>query len=178
MTNYTFKGVQDGDIETGSQGVYIWLFHADQTPPHLGITINGRYFSLLYNKLICNVDMVNVHRTIKSKDIPTLFVEVIQQKNIETDYLEIASEIFNEYEDISKTHITCLTPLKRTVEKIVNVDLSECNVIFDVLDSLLEAKIELRFHHLFLSKLIENDVFEMEHYGLNEVEQRIKKLRE
>jgi hypothetical protein len=178
MTNYTFRDVQEADSETGSQGVCIWLFHADKVPPHLGLSINGRYFSLLYNKLTCNVDMAKVLRTIKSKNIPTLVVEIVQQENTQVNNLEIANKIFCEFEELSKTHVTCLTPLKRTVGKIVNINLSECNVIFDVIDKCLDANVKLRFRHLFLGPSIDKNVFQMQHYSINEVKERIKKLRE
>ena len=159
------------------KGFIFGIFNADKTPPHLGFTINGKCFSLSHSKMGCGIDASILHRTIESKQIPTLFVEIIQSKESDIQSnIEITTSIFGEYKDLSKTKETCITPLKKSLEQIINFTLADCNVIFDVFNRCKEYDCELKYHQMHLDYMVMAGEFKMEHYSIKEVKDRIDKL--
>ncbi|NBR15845.1 MAG: hypothetical protein EBU01_14895, partial [Crocinitomicaceae bacterium] len=46
MFDFEFKNIQFVNHLETKTGVYLWILHADKIPPHIGISIDGQYFSL------------------------------------------------------------------------------------------------------------------------------------
>lgn len=107
MSRYTFKNIEKLSREDELQnGFFLWVLHADKKPPHIGCSINGRYFSLKAKGKDFDLDFKRVLSLIKSKKIPTVFIELnseIQNSLVVEKYTEyICSEAdFN----------TCLSPI-------------------------------------------------------------------
>lgn len=93
--------------EFRSESTYIWVWHADKIPPHIGISTNGNYFSLKSNGKDEGVDIFKVAELVERKKIKTLLFELHDQLDVE----EIAS-VFETYSTTSMNEITCLNPLK------------------------------------------------------------------
>ena len=93
--------------EFRSEPTYIWVWHADKIPPHIGISTNGKYFSLKSNGKDEGVDIFKVAELVERKKIKTLLFELNDQLKVE----EIAS-VFESFATTSTDEITCLKPLK------------------------------------------------------------------
>ena len=94
-------------IEFRSESTYIWVWHADKIPPHIGISTEGKYFSLKSNGKDEAVDVAKTSELVERKNIKTLLFELQDQLKIE----EIAS-VFETYSTTSTNETTCLKPLK------------------------------------------------------------------
>ena len=50
MSSFEFENVLDLNSESAlKEGFFLWIWHADKIPPHIGCSINGVYFSLKVN---------------------------------------------------------------------------------------------------------------------------------
>lgn len=59
-----------------SDGIYLWVMHWKNTPPHLACSENGRYYSLSTNGIKKDVDATMQFRILRQKNIPSFFVRI------------------------------------------------------------------------------------------------------
>ena len=59
-----------------SEKAYLWVWHADKIPPHLGLSTQSRYYSLKSNGKDQNVCFEKVIQLIDRKKIKTLAIEL------------------------------------------------------------------------------------------------------
>ena len=112
-------------IEFRSDAAYIWVWHADKIPPHIGISTSGKYFSLKSNGKDEGLDIFKVAELVERKKIKTLLFELNDQLAVE----EIAS-VFENYSTTLMNGITCLNPLK----SILNIP--DARILKDLLSEL------------------------------------------
>ena len=105
MMSYKIKDCQE--IEKGQllKGVFIWVIHANKIPPHIGISSNGKFFSLKVNGKDNGEASDIILKVLEKKKIHTLFIEVKALK------LSELALIFNRFKDLKSPEITCLTPI-------------------------------------------------------------------
>jgi hypothetical protein len=110
------------------KGNFIWLIHANKTPPHIGISNHGRYYSLKMDGKDHDSDVDVVFELLKKKKIVTLWVEI----NSELDATQVDST-FSNYTSCAENNCSCLSP----IQKIYSHSKSKA-VIFDLLEELNE----------------------------------------
>ena len=115
------------------QGIYLWIIHATKIPPHVGISIDGNYFSLKINGLD-DLNVEQVLKIIQKKQIATLLVKL---EGNAVDFKRFVT-VRNAYHLIIAGETTCLTPINSLLlENTKNVLLPELLEILSV-----EKKIE------------------------------------
>lgn len=107
MSSFGFDNIQS--IEDKSilhKGFYIWVWHADKIPPHIGCSLNGSYYSLKVNGKDSSLNYEKVLQLIEVKKIPTLLINVLH----EIDLLNLV-EKFDDFQRAQSTSNTCLSPI-------------------------------------------------------------------
>jgi hypothetical protein len=84
----------------------IWIWNADKIPPHLGVSIGKRYFSLTY-KGVEDFQTAAMLRKIKRLQIPMAFVGT----KIDAEENHVA-KLFQSFERAKPGGATCLSPIK------------------------------------------------------------------
>jgi hypothetical protein len=145
-------------------GFYLWVFHADKIPPHIGCSVNGKYFSLKFNGKDENVPIELVLATIDRKSIPTLVIEIKS-----TVSLEMVMVIFESYSTTVPDEVTCLAPISR---------LLHCPDSVMKLSNLL-SYLALRAELLRVFKLhLGHDFIGIKHYSQGDIHKTLKQLRD
>ena len=94
-------------LEDFQQGIFLWVFHADKIPPHIGISKDGQYFSLKVSSKDENISVESLSKLLKTKKIPTLIIKTsensIQKRNL--------NAVFEQYQTADSEGLTCLTPI-------------------------------------------------------------------
>jgi hypothetical protein len=107
MSSFEFENVLVLNSESAlKEGFFLWIWHADKIPPHIGCSINGVYFSLKVNGKDDKKDSDNALFVIHQKKIATVFVKLKTQINSEN-----VQTIFNGYEKAGRNGQTCLAPI-------------------------------------------------------------------
>lgn len=88
----------------------IWVIHANKTPPHLGISIGSKFYSLKAKGKDEGFPVSRLLQVIEEKQIATLFLE-LKRDAIQ----EPVSSVFAKYTTTIPEKITCLQPLKELV---------------------------------------------------------------
>lgn len=92
-------------------GFYIWILHASKIPPHIGCSIDGKYFSVKVNGKDNGIPVDQVVRLIESKRISTFFVEVQTQIK-----LVQVMDFFEKEPLLEPNKNSCTTPINKLFE--------------------------------------------------------------
>ena len=98
-----------------NDGVWLWIFHVDKVPPHLGISQGNFFYSLKSN----GKDELPVNKVI----------EIIENKRIKSILLNINFTIktvgiyqaFSQYDKAENLMTSCLTPIKNVLNAPENI---------------------------------------------------------
>ena len=86
---------------------YLWIWNPSGIPPHMGLSIDGRYFSLKANGLDFDSELRDLVGVASRKRLAVLAVELNLELNIDDFKTE-----FSKFERTIAHEITCLNPIK------------------------------------------------------------------
>lgn len=123
----SWKNIDNEDFKLG---IFLWVFHADKIPPHIGISKDGFYFSLKVSSKDENIPVEKICKLLKTKKIPTLIIKT-SENSIKNRHLET---VFEKYQTANSDGLTCLTP-------IIEIYFSETQdlILIELLNLLNEA---------------------------------------
>lgn len=157
MTISTFESFRIGQL-------YIWIWHADKIPPHIGCSINNNYFSLKVNGLDFNFPVQTALRTMASKNIPSLLLET----SIQVDENLVAAT-FEKCKDAIHEGQSCLYPIKQ----VLNFG-DEIEKVKDLIHRLEEND---EINHIFGFNL-KDDFNGIPEYSVEDISKRLNFLRD
>lgn len=145
-----------------NQGCFLCIWYANKIPPHIGIIIQGRYYSLKVKGKDSDIPVSEIVKLIQKKKITTVIAEVKTTIDIHR-----ISTVFSTYSKAEASKVTCLTPITEVfgVKEHVNM-LSELLNYF-------QSKQQIG--QLFGLNL-ESDFKGILTYGKEEIESRLKQL--
>lgn len=106
MPQFQIKHIESFHDCVPSQGIFLWILHATKIPPHVGISLDGQYFSLKMN----GIDDLAIEQVLKimlKKEIPSVLVKLKENQAIYKRFLTVK----NTYERIIPEKTTCLSPI-------------------------------------------------------------------
>ena len=107
MYNGMIDSWKNIDNEDFKLGIFLWVFHADKIPPHIGISKDGLYFSLKVSGKDENISVQKITKLLSTKKIPTLDIKT-SENSIKNRHLET---VFEKYQKANSDGLTCLTPI-------------------------------------------------------------------
>lgn len=161
MLSHVMNNIQSFSLERVSQGIVIWVLHADKIPPHIGISVNGLFFSLKANGKDMAAPIDNVLDVINRREIMLLcfsLSDVLSEK--------VVADSFNLYDKTIPNKITCLNPIKNVLRHDKPTKIVE-------LLSLLEK--EGRIFNVF-GLNISNDFSGIKDYDVADIHERLTLL--
>lgn len=130
LDDYFYVNCQQvNDVELLKNGVFLVVLYANKIPPHIGLLIDGKFYSDKVGQPDIAVDFSHLSRLILSKSIPSLFVKL--KDNCGFDLLQIKDFILSNQLS-NNEYSTCLTP----IAKILNFE--HAKTVFDLLEHLTE----------------------------------------
>ena len=147
---------------TLNTGCYLCIWHANKIPPHIGILIDGFYFSLKVKGKDTSIPVNEIVKIINRKGICTLFVEV-QSEVVKSRIMDV----FSKYSNAEAYKFSCLTPIAEVFDANQNV-----HMLADLLNSFKEKN---QIGKVFGLNLI-SDFGGIPLYGKEEIEARLKAL--
>lgn len=164
MSIFPISSIKPVVPENLTQGVYLWITHADKIPPHIGISVDGNYFSLKVNGKD-DKDIALIYRTISQKKIPSLFVQLDENHLDKNRFLTVKSTFVSVNQEVK----TCLFPILNFL------DLSSHSfLLVDLLKYLEENQIIIQYFALNLP----TDFQGIKKYALEDVTNHLKKIKD
>ena len=86
---------------------YLWIWNPTNIPPHMGLSVDGRYFSVKANGVDFNSPVEDIVEIISRKKLPVLAIE------LDLDFrLDQCKTEFDKYDRTIAHEVTCLNPIK------------------------------------------------------------------
>lgn len=148
-------------------GTYLCLFGTDKIPPHLGLIVNGKYYSTSAKGSRVGEKANLILRRVKQSTIPTLFIKL---DIVEDNQKLIAA--FGNYPKLKEKQ-TCLLPIKDYISSI-GEDVSKANFVYELIPILLESNLIKDSYSLYMK----DASFELAIYSKQDIVNRIVKLQE
>lgn len=106
MSSFKFDHIVHGKPDFASPKMYIWVWNADKTPPHLGFSIGKEYFSLTFKASERKSVSGMLGKATRLK-IPLLWIEF-------EPHFELNQVVahFGKYSHAISGESTCLSPIK------------------------------------------------------------------
>ena len=172
MSNVTLQNIQLAKESELFRGTYILLLHANKIPPHIGLVVDGKYYSLTANETQSGVDVKVVWRTIQLKKIGSLFIMV---DSIGSSSL--LNEVFDQYDRAIAGKVSCLQPIKQYFHQQHQIKIDDVSFIFDLVERLEEYDLLTDTFHANLEKELTSNSFTLIKYTLDEIYSRIQQLQ-
>ena len=163
MYSFEFENINQFNSANLSEGTYLWIWYADKIPPHIGVSIEGDYFSLKYNGKDVGLNYGKALQVIHSRKIPSVFLKV---KGLISKHDVV--EIFSSYSSAKVGKATCLTPL------VFLFGFPDCNQLSDLLVCLENKKMIQKIMGINLPKGYKG----IPSYGVEEIQNRLRSLED
>lgn len=141
------------------EALCLWIWHADKVPPHVGLSFQGKYYSLKVKGKDWQVPVYRVVEAIDKKNIPSLCLVISHAAHD-------PSILFEGYQRAEAGKITCLYPIREYFE------LPEVSQLSELLAHLTEVK---KIQRIFGFHLPEN-YSGIPSYGLQHIHARLEQL--
>ncbi len=128
--------IAQADFSFLNQGSFIWVINWLKTPPHLGFSIDGRYFSVTINESQLDKPIDSLLRLFLAKQKPVFFAELSSKLLFELN------ELNNCFSISLSDSVTCLEP----INKLIFNDEKAFDTIAEVLTELGELNLIKAIH--------------------------------
>lgn len=131
--SYLFSNVlRIDDLNALNNGLFIVVLHVDKIPPHIGLCIDQKFYSLKTNGKDFAVPIISIQKILMNKKISAAFISV----HSSIDIVKV-EQVYNEAGDFINDGSTCLEPLNnlfkpdREIQVITDllIDLENKNMI-------------------------------------------------
>lgn len=163
MSEFNFSRILEFYDRTFLQnGFFLWVWHADKIPPHIGCSADGLYFSLKVNGKDSALKTNKIFSLIDSKKIPTLFIKI--KREIRSREL---FETFDHFLMAESGKTTCLSPI---------TELLSCNSTVFQLSELLKHLEEMNQLEAVFGLNLADGYSSLPAYTKEDIENRLRKL--
>lgn len=161
MSKFRFKNLQFSWPTNLTSACYIWIWHPDRIPPHIGFSHEKNYYSLTYKASEKKLTSSMIRKA-KRSQIPLLLVY------IPNTFIKQEPEIsFGQFDRAKLDGATCLTPIK-----LLNPLTEKVSQLADFLTVLESQHAQLQVFALHL----ESSYSELPHYTVSQIMDRINEL--
>ena len=119
-------------------GLHLWIWNPSTKSPHLGISLDGHYYSLQHQSKQENLSVNILLNAAKRKKNSVLVIELVASLNKSR-----IKEVFAKYTSCDKDQFSCSKPLF----DVFDIQKSD-GILFDILESQKNSIISLKGIHL------------------------------
>jgi hypothetical protein len=156
------------------KGIWLCVLHANRIPPHIGLIINNKYFSLTIKGREVS-DSIALTKMCKQKSITTLFIKIKEHPVFSFNYLsEVFASILQSYSQVKQFESTCLSPVKKFFNEFYACNSNEDELFFEFIQKLNNNDFLLDYCSLNYKSV---NQIELPVYTLQELNEKIKNER-
>lgn len=135
MSEYQIDNIVDGSLnEWNKQKCYLWVWHADKIPPHLGISVQGKYFSLKANGKDEGLTLEAVLSVLNKKEIKTVCFELATNITLQDLALE-----FSKFTTTIPNEMSCLEPIQNLLHIKAASQLNDLLLELEIRDQIMKV---------------------------------------
>lgn len=175
MPEYKINDIVVGQESKLTKGFFIYLQNIDKVPPHLGIVLDGKNYSLSACGKAVGDSAEGLLRLIYRKKTKVLFFSINNEEGLFTP--KVITQILEKYTSISAENTSCLTPIKDFFSEAMDLNTEGLNFIFNLLPELYRKKLITEVQAFNMEGLIQEGSYAMRTYTFKEINERIRQLQ-
>ncbi len=155
------------------KGVYVVMLHATRIPPHIGIVVDKKYFSLTIKGQEINHSIEALIKNINIRKIPTVFFKIKSNSTFTTH--DLKEKIINHILQFKAVEIdvaTCLSPVKLFFEAYT-IQTNDVNYIYELIPKLAEEELIETCSSLF----VDEANYQLPIYNQQQIDDEIKNVK-
>src|SRR5579863_3687008 len=172
LTSFSFIATplkSDRDLYSG---LWLLLVGINNTPPHIALIYNGKYYSVSARNIDCGTPAKKFLNIIHRKNISTLCVGIqVPEKDFET----LLNNLYTNYKPLSDSNNSCLSPIKEFFAGNISPEFASVNYVFELV-ALVETKGLVKECHSLFCKFTISNVVTLPKYTMVQIKNRIKEL--
>lgn len=153
---------------------WIVLAGINETPPHIALIANGKYYSLSTRKVDCGSPLEKLMNAIRRKQIPTLFFQFRTLDAADKNF-ELLQNIYKDLLPLGNDENTCLSPIKDFFAGYYSDEFKHVNYVFELL-ALAENKGLLKECVSLFYENTNSNIITLPKYSMTQIKNRIKSL--
>lgn len=158
-----------------SEQTFLLLINVYQKPPHLALSVNGRYYSLSVRGAESDKEMAAILRAIHLRKTPSVFVQLNSPDILTFDYLNaLIDQIVQSYPALDAGIATCLSPIKEYCHAVYGTEINDVDFVFELLPRLQAQGKVGKCYGLYLSHFINAQSIELVKYTMDDINKAIR----
>jgi len=157
-------------LENIKSGLWLALVGVNETPPHISLISDGKYYSLSTRKVDCGSPLTKFLNAVERKRIPSLFVRIESQPQIHN-----LDSHYENLQPLNNTENTCLSPIKAFFAENFSSEFSEVKFVFELL-ALAEKKDLLKECVSLFSDNTNSKIITLPKYTMLQIKNRIQEI--
>ncbi|MBS1652861.1 MAG: hypothetical protein JSU07_12705 [Bacteroidetes bacterium] len=147
-------------LNQAEKGIWLVLTHVKRVPPHVGLLLDGIYFSLNITGVEKNISIEKFLKALALRKTETLFLKIKKHPVYSTYYMcEFFLNELNSSKPIGVNETTCLSPIKYFFNEFYALNLTKQELISDVIYQMIENNYFISFSTLNFSEYKKNSFF-------------------
>jgi len=149
--SFTLKTTQLKSEDELSKGLWLLLVGIHETPPHIALISEGKYYSVSVKKVENGTPAKSFVSAVKRKQIPAVFIEITSPQTPkgalnsatqspfrglgrnESKTINLLSSIYSDIQPLCITDETCLSPIKSFFTQYFSDEFNDVNYVFELL---------------------------------------------
>ena len=175
--SFSLSAIPFKSIDELNTGLWLVLVGINETPPHIALISEGRYYSQSTRKVDNGTPLERFLNAIERKKTPTVFVNIAPQphpdnyRNLEND----PGIFFQALSPLSNTENTCLSPIKAFFTANYSTGFRNVNYVFELL-ALADKKNLLNKNIALFCKYSDANIITLPKYTATEIRNKIQEL--
>ena len=161
--DFEFDFIDPNFENVNHQKTLLWIVHANKIPPHIGISVDGYFFSLKVRGKDEFLPTVKLLKILNSKKILTIAIEL--KSDI---FLDVVANKYKQFHWAQNLDSSCLVPIKELLLPDERIERLK-----DLLDILEEKKVLNKVFGLNLDGTYKG----IPHYTTEQIILRLEKLK-
>lgn len=170
-TSFSFNTSPPQYKEVLTSGLWLILAGIKDTPPHIALINEAKYYSLSTRKVDCGSPLEKFMNAIERKHIPSLFVRLETKKNL-TFSLE---KFYKDLPPLGSNENTCISPIKDLFAEYYSPEFASVDYVFELL-ALAEKKKILIECISPLCKYTCTNIVTLPKYNITQIRNKIEAL--
>lgn len=167
------------NLDVLKQRTWLVVLHANRIPPHIGILINGSYYSLTIKGQELDVDLAVLLKTIHQKKIESLFICLKKHPVFSYEFQkEICTHYIKQFKHVKQNVASCLSPIKLFLQEFYAVQEIKEELLYQLIDRLKHNNYIDFVFSLNLQDSLKDSDFEFPYYTNEQLQQAIARERQ
>lgn len=157
--------------ELPQKGVFLWLLKVDRIPPHLGLSVDGSYYSITIKGSEIALNLESEEQKWSKRGLPRIAIELA----IEAPSFELLEQVF-EASTLRSAAKSCLIPVLHLLSFSIP-EIGRYKTVHELINRLQSLELIKAYFGSNVKPWLTDGMFHLKHYTSDDVQAYIHTLK-